>query len=104
LPAPYIVGGPAAALTGVIVAVTSKWLAGPSALYSIAAFTGAILGVVMFYGVLPLSRASVARQGPTIFAVQHAHDIVLLVVAGAIAAICCTRLTRRFRLSRPEGY
>ena len=95
LPIAYFIGGLPAAATGVVVALASRVDPPPAALYLIAAATGAVLSIGFLYG--GLVQDLFGSRTDQAFAAATA-------LAGAVSALPCTRLTRRFRLApRPAG-
>jgi hypothetical protein len=82
--------GPAAAATGAVVASASIWISRPLPLYILAAVTAAIatgIWVVLYVRV----------RGPW-------SATFFLILAGAFAAVVCTRIARPFRFDGTEMY
>jgi hypothetical protein len=96
-PAILMVDGPAAAVTGLIVALASRWIARPWLLYAMAGMSGAITNSCFIYAGLPLVRALVTSREPDDFIARQAGDLALFASLGAITAILCTWLTKRWR-------
>jgi hypothetical protein len=86
VPAAYLMGSFAAALTGASVAMASSWLRGSAQLYGFAIAVGGF--TAMFLAQAPGRNPVSIAERVTMFAV------------GAIAALVCTRVARPFRLDR----
>jgi hypothetical protein len=82
--------GPAAAVTGAVVAAASIWISRPLSLYVLAGVTAAI-GTGIWVGQF------VRVKGPL-------SATIMLMLAGAFAAVVCTRIARPFRFDGTEMY
>ena len=89
VPVSYYQTATAASATGAIVAVLSIWLPHSRYLYLAAAIVGAIAAMVQ------LSRSLKVGEDTTI--------LFPGAIAGAVAAIICTRIAKPFRLGVPTG-
>jgi hypothetical protein len=95
-PIAYFAGAPAAAFTGLVVAVCSAFVRG-ARLYIVAVVIGALASPFFFYAVLPLSRSRFLTRGAGNFLQNYASTIAVLALVGGIAALVCTWLTKRWR-------
>jgi hypothetical protein len=86
VPAAYLVGSPAAAATGVGVAVASSWICRPLYLYGFAAAIGGLAAMFLTH-----------FQDRNL---TSASEQLMMFVTGAVAALICTRAARPFRLDR----
>jgi hypothetical protein len=96
IPFSYFLELPAAAFTGLIIAFVSRWVIRPRWLYAIAAVIGGIAAVPSYYTMSLLNKSAYLRIDWR--TIVNTRDVLLLMVMGAIAALCCTRLSRRFWL------
>lgn len=87
VPTAYWTATPAAALAGLIVAITTSFVHRPLWYYMLAALTGAGCAIVL----------------PRLVGEPSNLMIALLPVAGAAAAVVCARIARPFRLARPDA-
>jgi hypothetical protein len=100
IPFAYAFEAPAAAFTGMIVAFCSHWVSRPKWLYAIAGAAGGMSSVPNYYTMSLLNKSAYLRVDWR--TVVHTSEVLSLLVAGVIAALCCTRLSRRFWLSNRE--
>lgn len=86
VPVSYYVAATAAFATGAAVAIFSVWLTYSRYLYLVAAIMGGLISI------LQVSRSPKFSDSPSLYAAA---------VAGAVAAMVCTRVAKPFRLGVP---